>query len=186
MRGFSDQESIRRPPPPGAYTPTRQVLRLPEDVLALTLHVFAEYAPRRVEACCFWYGEQDSSGGTVRAVVIPPQLNSWGHFSIPGVAMEAVSRATRPYGWRNLTQLHSHPGVNVEHSRYDDQFVNSRQALSIVLPAYGRWSQRWPAGLGLHEYQGYWYLLTAQQASQRVVITPSSGKGVLLDVRQHR
>lgn len=178
-----DQGAIRRPSPNGYYQLPNLTLRVPEDILRLTLQVFSEYAARTVESCCFWYGERDDGGGQVKAVVLPKQRNHWGDFTVPASAMEEVSLVTRSHGWRNLAQLHTHPGRLVEHSAYDDFHVNSRNALSLVFPYYGRWSGTWPNGIGVHEYQGYWYLLPAEHAARRVHVTRPSEKGTLIDVR---
>ncbi len=97
--------------------------------------------------------------------------------------MEKVSLATRRNGWKNLAQLHTHPGRLVEHSAYDDLCVNSRKALSLVFPNYGRWSERWPNRIGVHEYQGYWYLLSETDAARRVIVIRPSEKELLIDVR---
>ena len=57
-------------------------------------------------------------------------------------------------------------------------------AVSIVLPRYGRWlPERWPHGVGVHEYvDAYWHLLDAEQASKRVIVT-DSGDYEIFDLR---
>ena len=179
--GEDGEESwIRRLPPSSPYVlPEQRVLRVPVPALAKTRAVFAPYARPgyRVEACCFWYGayDEETGCGCVEAVVVPRQENHWGHYHVTADAMAEVSAATSPLGWRNLSQVHTHPGVGVEHSRYDDEHANSRKALSIVLPHYGRIPRRWPDGVGVHEFQGgYWHLLTPGDAARRVVVVRTS------------
>src|SRR5262249_9468740 len=102
---------------------------------------------------------------------------------VPASAVAEMAAATRSHGWVNLAQVHTHPGHGVEHSRYDDGHANSRRALSVVIPFYGRWHGPWPIGVGVHEFQDeYWHLLTEADARLRgPVVEP--GDAELLDLR---
>lgn len=179
-----EEGSLWRPPPPGPYRLPAAVLTLSRAVLDQTLAVFRRTASRRLEACCFWYGLRTNGGGaSVLAIVVPQQRNSWGNYFVPAAAVAEMAAATRPRGWVNLGQVHTHPGRNVEHSRYDDGHANSRRALSVVLPFYGRWQGPWPLGVGLHEFQNdYWHLLSDADASLRVTVA-EFGDAELLDLR---
>lgn len=98
--------------------------------------------------------------------------------------MVDIANAVRANGWKNLSQVHSHPGTMVEHSPYDDQMAVSRHSLSIVFPRYGNWGGRWSKGVGIHEWQaGYWHLLDDVAAANRVAIVDGS-KAELLDFRR--
>lgn len=157
---------------PGTYRLPPARLTVPGAALTATLRVFASYATARLEAVCFWYGNRDEDGsGTVAAVVVPSQLNHVGRYRVPSMAMAAVAAATGPTGWRNLSQIHTHPGAVVEHSLFDDDHANSRRALSLVLPFYGH-GHRWPeTTLAAHEYQdGEWHLLSGSDAARRIVV----------------
>jgi hypothetical protein len=149
-----------------------------------TLSVIRATAARRIEACCFWYGvRSDDGGGTVLAVVVPKQRNTWGNYFVDAAAVAEMAAATQPRKWVNLGQVHTHPGVNVEHSRYDDANANSRRALSVVIPFYGRWQGPWPMGLGIHDFQDdYWHLLSDVDAAQRLALE-DAGDAELLDLR---
>jgi hypothetical protein len=164
------------------------VLQISQAVLSGTLAAFIPFAKRKVEACCFWYGRGDESGnGQVFAIVIPWQENHWGNYTVPANAMAAVSQATRSFGWRNLAQVHTHPGRGVEHSPYDDEHVNSRRALSLVLPQYGKWRGLWPQGIGVHEFQeDYWHLLADEAARQRITVLTIDGDIQILELRNAR
>lgn len=174
-----------RPTPPVPYEWSGRVLTVPESALMQMTAAFQKYARRRREACCFWYGQTDDQGnGQVAAVVLPTQRNATGNYSITGEAMSVVSRATRPYGWRNLAQVHTHPGTWVDHSAYDDTHVNSRQALSLVLPNYGAWVEPWPTGVGVHEFQaGWWHRLTVEQIVLRIRVLPAYQLTQFLDLQ---
>jgi len=179
-----DEGSLLRPPPPAPYRLPAAVLMLPRTALERTLAVFKSTTARRIEACCFWYGvRSDDGGGTVLGVVVPKQRNTWGNYFVTAAAVAEMAAATRPKKWVNLVQVHTHPGANVEHSRYDDLNANSRRALSVVIPFYGRWKGPWPTGLGIHDYQGdYWHLLTDADAEKRLVVA-EAGDAELLDLR---
>lgn len=147
-----------------------RVLHISQALLDLTFCVFESYRDRSVEACCFWYGRHVSDTiSKVCAVVVPHQINRRLNFDVPSSSIPPVSEATRRKGWKNLVQLHSHPDRDVEHSSYDDLHVNSRRALSIVLPNYGAPTMDWLDEVGLHEFQNdYWHYLSPHHASNRL------------------
>lgn len=182
----ADESLLWRPPPPSPYVPSGLVLTVPLGVLNLTLRVFQQYARHKVESSCFWYGTRDDAGnGRVAAVAIPRQYNHWGHYRVEADGVAAMAAATRPHGWKNLSQVHTHPGVGVEHSRYDDAEANSRRALSVVFPLYGLWKGNWPDGVGVHEFQtDYWHLLPPANAAVRVLIDRADTKALLVDTRR--
>jgi hypothetical protein len=158
-------------------------LMLPREALDVTVRLFQRSG--RLETGCFWYGLTDDERLTdvVAAVVVPHQLQTWGNYSVPASAMRAVHSRVSPLGLRNLSQVHSHPGAMVEHSIYDDEMANSRKALSVVIPHYGRWAARWPMGIGVHEFQdGFWHLLSDLDAARRIVIS-ETGKVEYIDCR---
>jgi len=182
----SDESLLWRPPPVIPYVRNGLVLTVPQGVINLTMRVFQQYAGHRVESACFWYGTRDDTGhGRVAAVAVPRQYNHWGHYRVEADGVTAMAGATRPHGWKNLSQLHTHPGPAVEHSRYDDAHANSRRALSLVFPLYGLWRGKWPEGVGIHEFQNeYWHLLTTAHGADRVRIDPTDLKAQLVDTRR--
>ncbi len=181
---LEEESLLWRPPPPAPYRLPEAVLTLPKKALQHTLVIFRATAARRLEACCFWYGARSEDGSaTVNAVVVPKQRNPWGNYFVPAAAVAEMAAATRPRGWLNLAQVHTHPGHGVEHSRYDDAHANSRRALSAVIPFYGRWTGPWPVGLGVHEFQDeYWHLLSEADAALRLALI-DAGDTELLDLR---
>lgn len=82
-----------------------------------------------------------------------------------------------PDDWKPLAQIHSHPGIRVEHSNYDDRMMSSRRALSLVFPAYGHPRSSFPHGVGVHEWQNeYWHLLDEAKAKRRVIVADGNVK----------
>jgi hypothetical protein len=164
------EDELRRPPAPAPYLPVDLQLRVSHDALNATLDLL-QRAGRR-ESGVLWYGARDREGnGTVTYVVAPRQRMSWGNYHIAADALaEVVHRL--PATWKPVAQVHSHPGISVEHSTYDDRMASSRRALSLVFPFYGRVRSAFPLGVGVHEWQDeYWHLLTAEQASRRVIVS---------------
>lgn len=165
---------VLRPAPTKPYRPGSATLIVPQTALDLTLDVLRRAG--RLETGCFWYGpKSDADHSRVTAVVVPEQYQTWGNYSVSPEAMRAVYERVSPLELRNLAQVHSHPGDRVEHSTHDDRMANSRRALSIVIPRYGRWSRPWPLGIGVHEFQDdYWYLLPDEAAARRVIMMDDS------------
>jgi Prokaryotic homologs of the JAB domain len=162
-----------RPRPPGPYRLVSERLRVPRRALELTLELFRHSG--RLETCCFWYGSRVETVGSVTAVVVPRQQQTWGNYYVTVDAMQRIHQRVGQRGLKNLAQVHSHPSAIVEHSVYDDEMANSRRALSIVVPSYGHWAAAWPSGIGVHEFQNeYWHRLSDRDAAARVELTESS------------
>ena len=168
----------------GPYRWEGQTLVIPNKLVELTFSIFESYFARGVEVCCFWYGVHVSgTESAARAVVIPQQINRPYNFEVPSDGIAAMSIATRERGWKNLAQLHTHPDIDVEHSDYDDRQVNSRRALSIVIPNYGTRQEEWLNGAAVHEFQNdYWHQLSFSDAKRRVCIV-ESGESEIVDIR---
>jgi proteasome lid subunit RPN8/RPN11 len=168
MQNAEDGEFRHAPPTPYRLGPER--LQVPRRALELTLEVLRKAG--RLECCCFWYGKSEGTIAVVSAVVMPRQRQTWGNYHVTADAMQRVHQRVGPRGLRNLAQIHSHPGVNVEHSTYDDEMANSRRVISVVIPSYGHWLAGWPSGIGVHEFQNdYWHRLVDHDAGHRVVLT---------------
>lgn len=172
------------PDPPRWNGSVVQVLHAHPDILALTRVAFLSTARRGVECGLFWYGTSQEAKSTVHAIVVPDQINSWGHYELPEHAVDALSEATRPRGWFNLSQVHTHPSSWVGHSDYDDRYANSRKALSLVFPSYGRVHPRWPEDIGVHEFlEGRWQRLSDGKVPLRIVFDSKLTAPEILDLR---
>lgn len=177
---YDAEEGEFRPKPVTPYRLGTERLHVPRRALDLTLEFLS--SAEHLESCCFWYGSRtdEANGGSVTAVVVPRQRRTWGNYHVTADAMQRIHQRVAPGGLRNLAQVHSHPGVFVEHSVYDDKMANSRRALSLVIPSYGHWSAAWPSGIGVHEFQDdYWHRLTDHDAGHRVVLTEAREVGFI-------
>lgn len=163
-----DDLAWRRPPAPSPYRGTDRVLQAPRTLLGATLTVLRSAGNR--EAACLWLGTIEDEAARVQGLIVPKQINRQLNYAIDSRAMQEVAARARPRDWTLLANVHSHPGASVEHSRYDDQMMPSRSALSIIFPYYGRWPSPWPIGVGVHEFiDAYWHLLPAATARGRVI-----------------
>ncbi len=168
-----------RLPPPSPYVLSGAKLAVPRDALHATFQLLSAAGP--LESCVFWYGTRDGANGIVTAVRAPAQHSTPFNYHVDEIARSRMA-ATISDTLRPLAQIHSHPGHDIEHSRYDDAMVSSRRALSLVFPFYGRVPKAWPQGIGVHEWQnGYWHLLAPEVAAQRVELT--SGQASVEDLR---
>jgi len=167
---MESEDDIRRPPPLRPYRAGTACLRVSVIALEATLALLQRAGCR--ESGVFWYGPRDALGdGDVAYVVAPKQRMFWGNYGVSAAALSEVVHRL-PDGWKPLAQIHSHPGLNVEHSNYDDQMASSWRALSLVFPAYGRYAGPFPDGVGVHEWQdNYWHLLDDESARRRIAVT---------------
>ncbi|MDV4183789.1 Mov34/MPN/PAD-1 family protein [Rhizobium brockwellii] len=177
---MQNEDFMRRPPSRVHYRPVPALLVVPPGAVRATHNLLQRAGDR--EACAFWYGERDGHVSRVLSVRSPEQASSRGNYHVEAEAMSQLVRDL-PGSWRPLAQIHSHPGIDTEHSRYDDRMVSSRKILSIVFPAYGLPIKPWPIGLGVHEWQDeYWHLLTPDQTENRLALDTD----IDVDVRDFR
>ncbi|RUM13496.1 hypothetical protein EFD56_27980 [Rhizobium phaseoli] len=163
---MQDEDFLRRPAAPQPYSLTPAILYLSSDAVHAT-HKLLQRAGRN-ESCVFWYGERHGDNASVHSIRAPVQRSRRGNYHVEPESMSEMVRDLRA-AWRPLAQIHSHPGVEVEHSRYDDAMVSSRRILSIVFPYYGRPIANWPSDIGVHEWQlNYWHMLSSADAMARV------------------
>lgn len=157
--------------PPRPYAPGGKTMMLPAQLPGAVAARLGPGAGERAEGGGLLYGRRgvDSGPDMVIAFVLPPQIRNARNYRVPREGIAAASAATRERGWVALGQIHTHPGVNVEHSWFDDRNAISSKALSLVAPRYGADESAWLEGVGVHEFQlDWWHLLEPAQASARV------------------
>jgi hypothetical protein len=168
---MQDDDPMRRPRAPRPYVLTPAILYVQRAAVRATQDLLRLGGNN--EACVFWYGERRGESSYVRSVRAPMQKSTRGNYHVEPEAMSAMVRDL-PDIWRPLAQIHSHPGLNTEHSRYDDALISSRKVVSLVFPLYGRSSAPWPDGVGVHEWQiDYWQMLPPDQTERRLSVVDS-------------
>ena len=165
--------------------PVTDVLSVHPRTFEITCAAFAGTRVQRLECGLFWYGKKLQIGAVeVAAIVVPKQRNYEGFYLVEGDAIEEMSDHTRGSGWINLAQVHTHPSAWVGHSTYDDEHTNSRNALSIVMPHYGKPATDWFKVIGVHEFlDKRWRHLTLQRARQRIQFDPNCTPPKFIDLR---
>jgi proteasome lid subunit RPN8/RPN11 len=155
-------------------------LLLPRQALNETLSLLRAAGNR--ESCVFWYGPRGENGnGEVALVIAPKQISRRLNYTVPTPSVSEMARHV-PAGWKPVAQVHSHPGMNVEHSTYDDEMAISKRALSLVFPFYGHWNNEYPRGIGFHEFQnGFWHQLALDQTRLRSTLV--DGQVTVKDLR---
>lgn len=183
LRDLFDDDWIPTEPPRWNGTVER-VLYAHPDTIELTRAAFQSTAKRGLECGLFWYGAMSQTRSTVLSIVVPRQICKKGQYELPDGAIDEVSDATLLRGWFNLAQVHTHPSTWVSHSPYDDRYANSRRALSLVYPTYGRVRPQWPGSVGIHEYlDGHWQRLADEKVPMRIVFDASCPVPETLDLR---
>jgi len=145
------------------------VLTIPEAIWTAMLDVFATVKPD-VERVAYLDGVRLGTDGVVTAVVVPNAdlHRSW--YDVSPKAMSEAAQHAREHGLTRLAQVHSHPGINCEHSPYDDDKAYSQRtdAISIVLPYHATRRPRLEDA-GVHvRTQREWVLLSADEAKRHV------------------
>jgi proteasome lid subunit RPN8/RPN11 len=66
-----------------------------------------------------------------------------GHDGWPQASLLKVAELARAQGWTVVGAIHSHPGIDVEHSSYDDEMIHPNyngagQLICSSVPAQGK------------------------------------------------
>ena len=114
-------------------------------------------------------------------IVVPHARLDRGSYRVSALAMSQAGRHLRTHSMIRLAQVHTHPGVDVQHSPVDDALAYSQHvgAVSIVVPRHGR--NRPDIGLcGVHIRTSLgWERLSQDQVDRHLRLVPG-----LLDYRR--
>lgn len=153
-------------------------LLVPDFVWNQTIEIFAPFTDARLEAGCIWYGRRGDDFNIASVVGVPKQENNPLNFHIDADSLAELNEKIGETGLTVVAQVHIHPGVDVEHSFYDDRMIVSRRIHSLVLPYYGKQPCN-TSDAGVHVFRdGSWQLLDSRQAGDAVEVIPT-----LVDMR---
>jgi hypothetical protein len=140
--------------------------------------------PRRaVERVAYIDGFQSGETDIAVTLTLPNATMHPTHFTVSGDAMSEAGKHFRELGMQRLAQVHTHPGVEVRHSPFDDEnaYCQMDGSLSIVIPEHAR---RRPnlgeCGVHLREEAG-WRLLTTKEVVRVIALVPGC-----LDFRRYK
>ena len=145
-------------------------LLVPETLWRDTSTLMRQYARKRVEAGCFWYGLRNDNSSIAATIGIPRQKNRPGNFHVHADDLASLVTTACGPGLVTVAQLHLHPDDDVDHSSWDNGQIVSRKILSIVIPNYG--AQPFSLGtLGVHIFEhDQWRRLSAREAQEAVQV----------------
>lgn len=154
------------PPPqlPSARTPGRVVV--PRHILMATFEAFLPYWQAKVETAAFWAGPDLEAPAVITTLVQPALHQTAGNYQVPPAARMQMARRLGAQGLVIHAQVHTHPGIWVGHSSYDDThaYSTAEGSLSLVWPEYGRTCPHDLSGIGLLvSRQGRWTELSSPQ-----------------------
>lgn len=133
-------------------------------------------SPARVERVAYLDGIRLAGGdGVVTTATVPQAQQSAGHFTVTADEMSRAGKHLRNHGLVRLAQVHTHPGLDVDHSIIDDTCAYSRKqgAISIVLPRHAA-GDPLPTEGAVHVHDGQqWHRLSPVDAAAFVKLVPA-------------
>jgi hypothetical protein len=171
--------------PERLYGPRDKLLYvIPSQVVRDTEKVLMEYASIEPsnEGLVYWGGTKRKEAITVRAVIAPKTVSSYGSISISHRSNFDFVGALNQHNLVQIAQVHSHPTQWVGHSLGDDEMAAFKVEglLSIVVPEYGTSGMLPLTKCGVHRYvRGDFKRLSEKYVCNHFVI--KDGMGSLLE-----
>jgi hypothetical protein len=155
---------------------------LPDTIWDKMLDEF-KWPRKAVERVAYLDGIGQSNLEVVTTLVFPDANLQKQYFSVSAEAMTKCAQHFRANGIYRLAQVHTHPGMWVDHSPHDDEMAYSQHdgAISIVLPQHGRSRPDLiDCGILVRGTEG-WRRLDANETGRTITIVPG-----LIDFRRKR
>ena len=117
------------------------------------LHEYGKRVPPH-EGLVYWGGQKDGNKITVSIVIAPKTVSDYGRVSTSPRSNFDVVRLLNEYNGVQIAQVHSHPGIWVDHSPGDDDLAAFKVngLVSIVVPRYCHRGMTPLSGCGIHRY----------------------------------
>jgi hypothetical protein len=149
--------SFRIIPPKKLHSPRDNLLYLlPSEVISHTERILAEYGGKEPphEGLVYWGGQKHGNRATISIVIAPKTVSGYGRVSTSPRSNFDVVRLLNKYCGVQIAQVHSHPGIWVDHSPGDDDLAAFKVAglLSIVVPRYCHKGMSPLSSCGIHRY----------------------------------
>lgn len=129
------------------------------------------------EKIIYWAGVKRDSLWLVTTVLRPRAALTWGSFKTTAGDNARVIAYLSGAGLALIGQVHTHPGRFVDHSDGDerDAFMPIENAVSIVVPSYGRGGILPLTACGVHRYEGVGYRrLSDDEVNATFCVVPST------------
>ncbi len=127
------------------------------------------------ERIVYWAGVKRPDVWVATTVVRPDAVMTRGSFETSAAANAAVVAYLSDAGLSLVGQIHSHPGGFVDHSGGDDDdaFMPTENAISIVVPNYGREGMLPLDRCGVHRYEaGVFRRLSGAELAASLCVVP--------------
>ena len=152
-----------------------RILMVQRHIVQQSYNALHEHCDKGLESVVYWYGLElhDLNTDIVVAVAIP---NADLHNMRYEVSAEEAARMGKVMMTNSLVclaQIHTHPGKDTNHSRYDDlNSISTRNGfLSLVAPNYGCRLDLGLDKVSVHEaWDARWYQLARPARKQRIRI----------------
>jgi proteasome lid subunit RPN8/RPN11 len=144
----------------------KQITCIPANVVARTIELLRQSGTRTDphEGIVYWAGRRHGAESVVTTCIAPAAATTRGSFDTSAETNARVIMALAKAGLELLGQVHSHPGLFVDHSHGDDEnaLMPYKGFFSIVVPAYARKGML-PLGIcGVHVFEGAYFRRLSQ------------------------
>ena len=169
-KGFESDGGVE-----AAASPSNRRLLVQRSLLEKTHRVFFDYWLKGFEGVAYWHGMENDRGATdiALALVVPESKNTLGNFEVTTEETTRMGHLMAKKGLVCLAQVHTHPGMLLSQSKYDEQHALSRRDgfLSLIVPEYGNVSLYDLENVSVHEsWAGSWVSLDKIAKGKRVQI----------------
>ena len=125
------------------------------------------------EKVLYWAGVRWDEGWNITTCIEPELTSTWGSYQTSASANAKVIQYLAANQLELLCQVHSHPGIFIDHSDGDDEgaFMPYEGFLSIVVPFYGVDGILPLTQCGVHRFQnGGFYRLSDSEIEEGFTI----------------
>jgi proteasome lid subunit RPN8/RPN11 len=150
-----------------------------EDVIRLTGRLLRQSrrGRQRHEGIVYWAGRDTGTDVIITTCIAPRAVTDRGSFRVSAEANARAVMAMNDLHLVLLAQIHSHPGVLVDHSKGDNAgaFMPFEKYLSIIVPDYAR-EDPWPlTKCGVHRFvRGDFQRLANNEVEDKFRLLPTS------------
>lgn len=154
---------------------THPMFAIGEAVIASSERLLCSRRGNDRESIVYWAGVKRNDFWFATTVVKPRASRTRGSFATSAADNGRVIQFLSDAGLALLGQVHTHPGLFVDHSIGDDEqaFMPKENSLSIVVANFGRQGMRPMARCGVHRYEhGHFRRLDVHEIEADICIVP--------------
>lgn len=129
------------------------------------------------EGILYWAGKSFDNHWWITTCIAPQTISTWGSYKTSARSNADVIQLLAKHKLEIFSQLHSHPGTNVNHSEGDDKgaLMPYENFLSIVVPSYAEFGILPLERCGVHRFQNNRFVrLSETEINSTLTIVPST------------